>query len=134
MEYKIFAAHLNGQIEHFTQALQSCQTHAAMAIHQGDIRWPVETKPDSMALETLRNSASFVGTYSLGKILTVIQSNLHQAETVAGGELFHLVERSAYGKTGESKTTFENAADLRHQVFLSFFLAAGNRTLFKISL
>ncbi len=101
-----------------------------MAIEERKVRRTVETKADPEIPETGANTGPFGGGNMLGEIAGIIEAKLNQPEAVLlreGGQALESAPSFSKAKT---------ALDSRNpvQVLSSFFLAAGKRTLFKISL
>jgi hypothetical protein len=134
MEDKVFAAHFNRHIDHLAHALLACPANTLVAIHEGNIRRGVETEADIFFGEAGADALPGGGGEFFGEIPRIIQIQLNQSKAVLAGKPGQLVEIAPAGDIGKADPPQPGPGRFGYQVFRSFFLAAGNRTLFNISL
>ncbi len=130
MKNIVFGTHINSHIDHFPRAVKSGPADFLVAIEERKIRGTVETEADPEIPETGAYTGPFSGGNMFGEIAGIIEAKLNQPEAVLlreGGQALESAPSFSKAKT---------ALDSRNpvQVLSSFFLAAGKRTLFKISL
>jgi hypothetical protein len=132
MQDEVFSSHIDRQIDHLISAIEARLPDFVMAVHECQIGRPVKTKSDFECIEFGAYLGPFPRRNALREMGGIIEANLDQAKA--------MLLREA-GQTGEispeirkSETAFDRSGRVFGQVLRSFFLAAGKRTLFNISL
>jgi len=103
-----------------------------VAVQKWHIRWPMETKADVEGSKFLLDFGASAFVDFFRKITGIVETNLDEPKTVMVGEISKIVEITTALDISETESSQFSANSIGDQVLRSFFLAAGNKTLFKI--
>ena len=126
----VFGAHINRHVDHFPRAVQGGAADFLVAIEERKIRRTVEAEANAKIFKTSADADPFSGGNMFGEVTGIIEAKLNKPEAV------FLREGNQPGEIAPSIGKAKTALDGKNrvQVLSSFFFAAGDRTLFRISL
>ena len=132
MKDEILASQFDRHFNEFAHPLQTCGPDLFVAVQKRHIRWPMETETNAEGSKFPLDFGPLIWAEFFREIAGIVETNLDQPETVPFGEINKIVEITSALDISETESSQFSADGVGDQVLRSFFLAAGNRTLFRI--
>lgn len=134
MKNKELPSQFHRQVDHFEEPIQARFPYSDVTVYKGNIGRAVKAETCILMVIIISNIHPFGFCQIFRKQPGKIEAELYEIKSVFRSEIGDRFQITGQWRGCETDPPAKKPLDSYGQVFLSFFLAAGNNTLFNINL